>query len=84
MGVASQYFLSRSGADLPLRLFVVTGLLGGFTTFSAFSLDIVALYTRGQSMTALVYAVSSVLLSLAALVGGLAVVRFFLGSSHPL
>lgn len=51
--------------------FLLTGLLGGFTTFSAFSLDAVALYERGAGGVALAYVTASVLCAIAALVAGL-------------
>lgn len=47
--------------------FLMTGVLGGFTTFSAFSLDTLTLYERGQTGLALLYVAASVLLSLAAI-----------------
>lgn len=55
--------------------FLMTGILGGFTTFSAFSLDAVALYERGDAALAAVYVFGSVMLGLAALVAGMAVAR---------
>ncbi|MDF0602653.1 fluoride efflux transporter CrcB [Psychromarinibacter sp. C21-152] len=54
---------------------LVTGMLGGFTTFSAFSLDAVTLWERGQHTLAAGYVAASVVLSLAALFAGLAVAR---------
>ncbi|MEC9104631.1 MAG: fluoride efflux transporter CrcB [Pseudomonadota bacterium] len=54
---------------------LMTGLLGGFTTFSAFSLDAVTLWERGEAMQAATYVVASVVLSLAALMAGLFVAR---------
>ena len=54
---------------------LMTGLLGGFTTFSAFSLDAVTLYERGQLGLAASYVGASVILSIAALFAGLAVAR---------
>ncbi|MBK5932525.1 camphor resistance protein CrcB [Rhodovulum imhoffii] len=66
--------LARKGGT-PFAPFFMTGLLGGFTTFSAFSLDAVTLYERGQAGLALGYVAASVLLSLAAIVAGLAVAR---------
>jgi CrcB protein len=57
------------------RLFLTTGVLGGFTTFSAFSLDAVLLWERGEALLAAFYVLGSVVLSLAALVAGLALVR---------
>jgi CrcB protein len=53
----------------------MTGVLGGFTTFSAFSLDTLTLWERGQHGLAAVYVGMSVILSLAAIVAGLAVAR---------
>ncbi|MCH2096057.1 MAG: fluoride efflux transporter CrcB [Rhodobacteraceae bacterium] len=55
--------------------FLMTGVLGGFTTFSAFSLDAVALYERGDTMLAAGYIAASVFLSLTALVLGLLLAR---------
>ena len=55
--------------------FLMTGLLGGFTTFSAFSLDAVALYERGELGLAGLYVTASVLLSIAGLVLGMLVAR---------
>ncbi len=59
----------------PLRLFLGTGLLGGFTTFSAFSLDAVILWQRGETALATAYMGGSVTLSIAGLIAGLALVR---------
>jgi CrcB protein len=58
-----------------VRLFVAVGILGGFTTFSAFSLDAVTLFERGEIGTAAAYVLLSVVLSIAALVFGLYIVR---------
>ena len=58
------------GTSQNLRLFVATGVLGGFTTFSAFSLDALTLWERGQSAAAIAYVVGSVALSLAAIAAG--------------
>ncbi|WP_136636929.1 fluoride efflux transporter CrcB [Pseudooceanicola onchidii] len=54
---------------------LMTGLLGGFTTFSAFSLDAVTLWERGATGQAVTYVALSVALSLAALVAGLLIAR---------
>lgn len=59
----------------PARLFLMTGLLGGFTTFSAFSLDAVALTQRGQAGLAALYVVVSVCGALAAAAAGLWLAR---------
>lgn len=58
-----------------LRLLLATGFLGGFTTFSAFSLETMLLWERGAVTLAAVYIAASVILSLAALAAGLALVR---------
>lgn len=59
----------------PLSPFVMTGLLGGFTTFSAFSLEAVTLYERGDVGQAMLYVAISVVVSIAALFAGLWVAR---------
>ena len=68
-------------AQLPwsqdLRLFLTTGVLGGYTTFSAFSLDFATLWERGAQGYAIVYVLASVILSLVAVFAGLAIVRSF-------
>jgi len=55
--------------------FLMTGILGGFTTFSAFSLDALTLYERGQPGAAGLYVLGSVLLALAGIVAGMALAR---------
>ena len=57
------------------RLFLITGFLGGFTTFSAFSLDALTLWERGQPMQAGLYVLGSVMLSLIAAAAGLMMSR---------
>ncbi len=77
MGVLAAWlaFKAGEGWSQPLRLFLATGILGGFTTFSAFSLDAVLLWERGDAGTALAYVAVSVLLSIGGLITGLALVR---------
>ncbi len=58
-----------------LAPFLMTGVLGGFTTFSAFSLDALTLWERGQTVLASAYVAGSVALSLAAIVLGMTVTR---------
>lgn len=58
-----------------LAPFLMTGVLGGFTTFSAFSLDALTLWERGQTGLAAAYVLGSVVLSLGAIVAGMAVTR---------
>ena len=55
----------------------MTGILGGYTTFSAFSLDTILLYERGELGLAALYVAGSVVLSILGLVAGLALVRHF-------
>jgi fluoride exporter len=62
-------------ARTQLHPFLLTGILGGFTTFSAFSLDAVTLWESGQANTAALYVAASVILSLAALILGAAIAR---------
>lgn len=66
--------LSGRGA-MHLAPLLLAGVLGGFTTFSAFSLDTVTLWERGQVTTAVLYVLVSVLVSLAALWAGLVLAR---------
>lgn len=61
--------------DNKLAPFLMTGVLGGFTTFSAFSLDAIKLIEGDQMSTAILYILASVLISLLALVAGLALAR---------
>lgn len=77
MGAIAGWLAFRGGAgwSQPLRLFLTTGILGGFTTFSAFSLDSVVLWERGATALAAGYVLISVAGSIGALVLGLAAVR---------
>jgi CrcB protein len=75
MGLIAGYLAFKGEASQPWRLFVMTGILGGYTTFSAFSLDAALLYERGEIASALFYVLGSVLLSIAGLFAGLALVR---------
>ncbi|CAN7338291.1 fluoride efflux transporter CrcB [Rhizobium sp. LjRoot258] len=76
MGVLAEYFAIRGGFSQELRLFLTTGMLGGFTTFSTFSLDSISLWERGQWGAGAAYVAFSLLLSLGGLCAGLAIVRF--------
>jgi len=80
MGVLAG-LLARTTAGEPWRLFLGVGVLGGFTTFSAFSLDAVLLAERGQWVAAVGYVLASVVGSIAALVAGLALARTLTGAA---
>ena len=74
-GLVSGYFAFRGEGTPLLRLFLMTGILGGFTTFSAFSVDVVLLFERGELAAAATYAVGSVVFSVAATLLGLWLAR---------
>jgi len=75
MGLIAGYLAFKGAASQPWRLFLMTGILGGYTTFSAFSLDAALLYERGELGLAAAYVIGSVVLSIAGLFAGLAVMR---------
>jgi CrcB protein len=75
MGLVAGYLAFKGEPSQHWRLFLMTGILGGYTTFSAFSLDAALLYERGQIALALLYVLGSVVLSIAGLFAGLALVR---------
>jgi CrcB protein len=78
MGVFIEVLARRfGGASNELRLFVATGVLGGFTTFSAFSLDFAVLWERGEAGSALAYAAVSVVGAILALFLGIWLARMF-------
>jgi len=86
MGLVAGYFTFRGGEGVfgamgqHWRLFLATGVLGGFTTFSAFSLDFATLWERGAMGGAAVYLIASVVGSLVAIFAALAVARAVWGS----
>jgi fluoride exporter len=75
MGLLGGYFAYRAGVPQYVRLFLTTGILGGFTTFSAFSLDAALLVERHAYVLAAGYVLGTVAAGLAALFLGLAVFR---------
>ena len=77
MGLIAGYFAFKGDASQSWRMFLTTGILGGYTTFSAFSLDAAVLYERGEVWPAAIYVVASVVLSIAGLFAGLAIARSF-------
>lgn len=78
MGLAAGWLAFRAGEAWTqnLRLFLTTGILGGYTTFSAFSLDAMLLWERGEVGAAAAYVLGSVIVSILALAVGLALVRW--------
>lgn len=77
IGMLAEGFALRSHLSANLRLFLVTGILGGFTTFSAFSLEIGLLHERGDTGAAVLYAVVSVVCAVGAMFGGMYALRQF-------
>jgi fluoride exporter len=77
MGLVAGYFAFKGDASQHWRLFLTTGILGGYTTFSAFSLDAALLYERSEAGLAAVYVLASVVVSITGLFAGLALVRNF-------
>ena len=77
MGLLVAYFAFKGGIPQHWQLFLTTGILGGYTTFSTFSLDTALLYERGQLGLAAIYVLLSVALSVGGLFAGLAIVRNF-------
>lgn len=75
MGLLAGYFLLRPGIGQHMRLFLTTGILGGFTTFSAFSLDTALLIERHAYWLAAAYVAGSVAASIIALFAGMSLFR---------
>ena len=75
MGVMAELFLVKGGGSQEFRLFLTTGFLGGFTTFSAFSLEAALMWERSDYAALGAYVAASVLLSVVALFLGMAAVR---------
>ena len=75
MGVVVELAALKAGMPMQLRLFLATGILGGYTTFSTFSLEAGLLHTRGETLAAIGYALGSVVLGVAAFFAGMHGVR---------
>jgi len=75
MGLLAGYLLLRPGINQHMRLFLTTGILGGFTTFSAFSLDTALLIEQHAYWLAAAYVMGSVAASILALFAGMSLVR---------
>lgn len=80
MGVLMAMFTHIWQPSQDIKYFLITGFLGAFTTFSAFSLDFVTLYERGDMFAAFAYSIFSVLFSISALAAGMFLVRFMVSS----
>ena len=76
LGAIAGHFAVRGHSSQALQLFLMTGILGGFTTFSAFSLEAALLWERGQVLGCVAFVGASVLLSIAGVFAGLALVRW--------
>lgn len=75
IGIVAGLVQTRVAFPPALRLFLTTGILGGYTTFSAFSLEVVTIAGRGASLTAIAYTLASVGLGILAAYGGMAAGR---------
>ena len=75
IGAIMAVLVDRSMLDSSLRLLIVVGFLGGYTTFSSYTFEAITLIERGDWTPALAYILASNLVGLLATVGGMAVVR---------
>jgi len=80
IGVAMEWFSRHLGLPPELRLLAITGFLGGLTTFSTFSAEVVDALMRGQYLWSLAIAASHLIGSLLATVAGIVLVRGLAGS----
>ena len=78
MGLVAGWFAFRGEGGQFLRLFLATGILGGFTTFSAFSLDAALLWERGEVAAAALYVLGSVAVAIISVFAGIAIIRALL------
>lgn len=75
MGLFAGWLAARAQGGEGMRLFIAVGMLGGFTTFSSFSLETMLMVERGEWLSASGYALASVLASVGALALGLGIMR---------
>ncbi|GGF83777.1 MULTISPECIES: fluoride efflux transporter CrcB [Rhizobium] len=78
IGLSVEMIARRFNASMELRVFIVTGIIGGFTTWSSFSLDTMVLFERGAITAAAAYVIGSLVVSFAAVFAGLALGRAML------
>lgn len=78
MGILIEALALRLQGSADLRTLLATGVLGGYTTFSAFSLDFAVLMERHEQMHAILYVIGSVALSIVALYAGMWLTRWLL------
>jgi CrcB protein len=83
MGLLAGWFAHKADPGMMWRLFLTTGILGGFTTFSAFSLDAALLFERGQVGLAALYVLASPVLAVLGLFGGLWLIRAIAAGGVP-
>lgn len=76
IGLLTETMALHWNASLNTRHLLIQGFLGGFTTFSAFSLEFGLLYEKGFPTSAIIYALLSVCLSIAFFFAGLKIIRF--------
>lgn len=77
IGIIMETAVQKSNIPAPVQALLVTGFLGGFTTFSAFSFDVYKLANTGQAVAAAAYVAASVFLSLLAVFAGAYLVKGF-------
>lgn len=78
MGVLIEYFTRTLPHSNDMRIFLTVGILGGFTTFSAFSLDTILLIDNGKFMLAATYVITSVAISIFAVFAGMNLIKLII------
>lgn len=79
IGAVIEYFALKGQASSEMRAFLTTGVLGGFTTFSAFSVEVLKLAETGHIVAAGLYALASVVFCVAGVFGGVYIMRGVIG-----
>ena len=78
MGLIAGYFLARGELPPDIRLFLMTGVVGGYATFAGFSLDCVIMLDRGDFSSALIYIATMIILSTAAIYAAILTIKAFI------